>query len=95
MKICRARSQLVFNVLLITGLAALGGQVTVCPLHNFPPPSELLVCYQPNRHKVIPGQKSKAVYMKRSWVKPVSVGNFIKKFVTGSLCGNSQQEHID
>jgi hypothetical protein len=31
---------------------------TVCPVHNFPPPSELLVCYQPHRQEVMPGQKS-------------------------------------
>jgi hypothetical protein len=31
---------------------------TVCPVHNFPPPSELLVCYQPHRQGVMPGQKS-------------------------------------
>ncbi len=31
---------------------------TVCPVHNFPPPSELLVCYQPHRQTVMPGQKS-------------------------------------
>jgi hypothetical protein len=26
--------------------------------YNFPPPSELLVCYQPHRQEVMPGQKS-------------------------------------
>jgi hypothetical protein len=31
---------------------------TVCPVHNFPPPSELLVCYQPHRQTVMPCQKS-------------------------------------
>ncbi len=33
-------------------------RTTVCPVHNFPPPSELLVCYQPHRQGVMPGQKS-------------------------------------
>jgi hypothetical protein len=42
----------------ITGLAALGGSTTVCPVHIFPPLSELLVCYQPHRQKVMPSQKS-------------------------------------
>jgi hypothetical protein len=41
-----------------TGLAALGGQYHICPVHNFPHPSELLVCYQPDRQKVVPGQTS-------------------------------------
>ncbi len=31
---------------------------TVCPVHNFPPPSKILVSYQPFRHKVMTGQKS-------------------------------------
>ncbi len=34
------------------------GSTTVCPVHNFPPPSELLVCYQPHKQKVLLGQKS-------------------------------------
>jgi hypothetical protein len=34
------------------------GSTTACPVHNFTPPSELLVCYQPYRQKVVPGQKS-------------------------------------
>ncbi len=34
------------------------GSTTVCPVHIFPPPTELLVCYQPHRQKVMPGQKS-------------------------------------
>ncbi len=34
------------------------GSITVCPVHIFPPPTELLVCYQPHRQKVMPGQKS-------------------------------------
>ncbi len=29
----------------------------VGPVHIFPSPSELLVCYQPHRQKVMPGQK--------------------------------------
>jgi hypothetical protein len=32
--------------------------ITVCPVHIFPPPAELLVCYQPHRLEVMPGQKS-------------------------------------
>ena len=43
-------------LLSITGLGV--GSTTVCPVHNFPPLSELLVCYQPHRNKVMPGQKS-------------------------------------
>jgi hypothetical protein len=31
---------------------------TVCRVHNFPPPSELLVCYQPHKQEEIPGHKS-------------------------------------
>jgi hypothetical protein len=34
------------------------GSTTVCPIRNFPPPTELLVCYQPHRQKVLVGQKS-------------------------------------
>ena len=34
------------------------GSTTVCPVQNFPPPSELLVCQQPHRQKVVPGQNS-------------------------------------
>jgi hypothetical protein len=34
------------------------GSITVCPVHIFPPPTELLVCYQPHRQEVMPGQKS-------------------------------------
>jgi hypothetical protein len=34
------------------------GSITVCPIHIFPPPAELLVCYQPHRQEVMPGQKS-------------------------------------
>ncbi len=45
-----------------TGLAALCGKYhahcTVCPVQYFPTPRELLVCYQPHRQKVMPGQKS-------------------------------------
>ncbi len=42
-----------------TGLAALGGHyTTVGPVQNFPPPCELLVCYQPHRQTAMPGQKS-------------------------------------
>jgi hypothetical protein len=33
-------------------------RTTVCPVHNFPPPSQLLVCCQPHRQEVIPAQKS-------------------------------------
>jgi hypothetical protein len=33
------------------------GSITVCPVHIFPPPAELLVCYQPHRQEVMPGQK--------------------------------------
>jgi hypothetical protein len=32
--------------------------ITVCPVHIFPPPAELLVCCQPHRQGVMPGQKS-------------------------------------
>ncbi len=59
MKICRLRPQLVFtfdNRFSSTGCALC--RTTVCPVHNFPPPSELLVCYQPHRQGVMPGQKS-------------------------------------
>jgi hypothetical protein len=31
------------------------GSITVCPVHIFPPPTELLVCYQPHRQEVMPG----------------------------------------
>ncbi len=34
------------------------GSITVCPVHIFPPPAELLFCYQPHRQEVMPGQKS-------------------------------------
>ncbi len=34
------------------------GSITVCPVHIFPPPAELLVCYQPHSLEVMPGQKS-------------------------------------
>jgi hypothetical protein len=34
------------------------GSITVCPVHIFPPPAELPVCYQPHRQEVMPGQKS-------------------------------------
>jgi hypothetical protein len=34
------------------------GSITVCPVNIFPPPTELLVCYQPHRLEVMPGQKS-------------------------------------
>ncbi len=34
------------------------GSITVCPVQNFLPPSELLVCYQPHRQAVMLGQKS-------------------------------------
>jgi hypothetical protein len=34
------------------------GSITVCPVQIFPPPTELLVCYQPHRQEVMPGQKS-------------------------------------
>jgi hypothetical protein len=40
------------------GATALKNTTTVCPVHNFPPPSELLVCYQPHRQTAMPGQKS-------------------------------------
>ena len=58
MKICRARPQLVFtfdNRFSSPGCAV---QQSVCLVHNFLPPSELLVCYQPHRQEVMPGQKS-------------------------------------
>ncbi len=34
------------------------GSITVCPVHIFTPPTELLVCYQPHRQEFMPGQKS-------------------------------------
>ncbi len=34
------------------------GSTTFCPVYIFLPPTELLVCYQPHRQKVMPGQKS-------------------------------------
>ncbi len=34
------------------------GSTTVSPVHIFPPPSKLLVCYQPHRQTAMPGQKS-------------------------------------
>ncbi len=34
------------------------GSITVCPVHIFPPPTELIVCYQLHRQEVMPGQKS-------------------------------------
>ncbi len=46
-------------LLSITGLAALGEQYHSLTGTDFPPPSELLVCYQPHRQAAMPGQKSK------------------------------------
>jgi hypothetical protein len=40
------------------GATAPKNTATVCPVHNFLPPSELLVCYQPHRQTAMPGQKS-------------------------------------
>ncbi len=40
------------------GATAPKSTTTVCLVHNFPPPSELLVCYQPHRQTAIPSQKS-------------------------------------
>jgi hypothetical protein len=57
MKIYRAGPQLVFtfdNRFSSSGWAS----ITVCPVHIFPPPTELLVCYQPHRQEVMQGQKS-------------------------------------
>ncbi len=54
-----AKPQLVFtfhNRFNSTGCAL--GSTTVCPVHDFPPPSELHVCYQPHRQEVMPGQNS-------------------------------------
>jgi hypothetical protein len=40
------------------GATAPKSTTKVCSVHNLPPPSELLVCYQPHRQTVMPGQKS-------------------------------------
>jgi hypothetical protein len=46
------------------GATAPKSTTMVCPVHNFPPPSKLLVCYQPQPCRV------KSLYMKRFWDVP-------------------------
>jgi hypothetical protein len=54
----RAAAGVFHNRFSSTGRAVPRDSTTVCPVHNFLPPSELLVCYQPHRQKVVPGQTS-------------------------------------